>query len=149
MEGLTVQGDRQVISKLHDLENKVARRHLRTALRAGAAPIRDAAKADAPSRTGLLASEIKIKAGRSGGGIVSVMVTIGKKAFYGAFVNSGHFLGHRLRGKFNEKNYHQASLAAGRKFVPGKHFMDRAYESKKREAVDITQKTLFDLIEQE
>ena len=149
-----VEGVEEIIRKLRELDAKIQKKHLRTSLRAGAKIIQKQMQADAPEKTGQLRKEIKVRAGRSGKGFVSVAVAVGSKlvkgkAWYAAFVDLGHFLGKRLRGKFTTEQYHRLSLGVGRKFVPGTHFAERAFASAKGAATQAATDKLAELIDQE
>lgn len=148
-----VEGIEEFINKLKELDAKIQKKHLRTSLRAGAKIIQKQMKEDAPEKTGQLRKEIKVKAGRSGKGFISVAVAIGQKAqkakaWYAGFVDLGHFLGKRLRGKFTREQYHRLSLGVGRKFVPGTHFAEKAFESSKDAAQQAAVDKLAELIEE-
>jgi HK97 gp10 family phage protein len=155
---IKIQGANEIKQRLRELEAKVAKKHTKAALRVGAKVILNQARANAPVVSGQVRRAIKIKVGRSRGGIVSMLVQLAAKAFngkipYGMFVEFGHFMGKRLKGKFKgpdrKEQYAAASTAAGRKFVPGLHFISRAYDSRKAEALAAAQADLLDSINQE
>lgn len=157
-EAVQIRGVEEIQRRLRELETRTAKKATRTALRAGAKIILDEARATAPVRTGLVRRAIKVKAGKSSKGMVSVLVQLGSKmfagkSFYGAFVNFGHFMGKRLAGRWRgaerKERYTAASVAAGRVFVPGTHWMERSFESKKNLALEVAQGKLIELIEEE
>lgn len=144
-EVVRVTGLAEVQAKFADLETKVARKILRQGLRAGAKVVQTAARAEAPRRTGLMAANIKIRGSRGRNGSVAFRVGGSAKDFKGKakeqrpfymdFVEGGHFAGPR---KLGDK----------RKFVPGNHFLTRAYEASREAAVAAVAATWKTLIEE-
>jgi HK97 gp10 family phage protein len=130
---IEVKGLKELEAKLRELAKP--QKIVRQGLRAGAKPIQKTAKALAPKQSGKLAKSIRVRAGKPNkkGRLTVIVTTSGKDnlftgaTYYGAFVELGHFTGRRLKVK-GKAAYHAASLAAGRKHVPGKHFMLRAAE---------------------
>jgi len=161
MSRIRIEGAEELKRTLAELDAKLQKQIARKALRAGAKPIRDEARANANVRTGLMQSEIKVRAGRSRRGIIRVLVALGSKAFqgkafYGNFVNFGHFVGKRTRllrlrgrGEAYQQAYAALSRKMGRKFVPGRHFMEHAFEAKKDEALSIATESMVRQIEEE
>src|SRR4051794_30652775 len=97
---MKIEGGKEIDEALGALEKKVARKYLRKALREGAKPILDQAKADAPELTGLLKKSIKISAGKMKNGVMKAIVGLNKKWFtgrtyYAAWQEFGHFIGKR------------------------------------------------------
>ena len=130
----------EAAESLKQLGRTTERKILRKGLRAGAKIIKAAAQADAPSRTGLMARKIKVRAGKSGKGRISVNVGVGAKdftgkAFYAAFVLFGHRVGSR-------------KLGDSRKIVPANNFLERAFESSGESAKEAAVATWGELIEQ-
>lgn len=129
-----IEGAKELDKALSELEKKVARKLTRQSLRAGAKPIHKEAQSLAPARSGKMRKAIKIKAGRSRRGTMSVLVQIGAKnftgkEFYGAFQNFGWRQGSRRLGN-------------KRKQIPGKHFMELGFDAKKHEALSTITSTL-------
>jgi HK97 gp10 family phage protein len=157
-DSIRIEGSAELKAKFARLQKNVAKKHTRKALRAGAKIIRAEARANAPVKSGLIRRGIRVIAGKSRKGMISILVTLGDrlfqgKEFYGAFQEFGWFSGKRIRGKFKgadaKDRYHAASLAAGRAFHPGKFFMRRAFETKKDQAARTVEETLRKLIEQD
>ena len=152
---MKVTGAKEMEAKLRTMGKKAGNAYLKEALREAAKPVLSTMKSYAPKKSGVLERAIRIRAGRSGKGKVSVLVGPGRKfftgkAYYAGFVNFGHFIGRRLAGKFSSKaKYHEASVKAGKKFVPGKHFVERAYDASKGAAEGIAVKKLGELIQRD
>ncbi len=131
-------GAAELIGALDQIEKKTRTAFLKQSLRDGAAIVRNEAQADAPVLTGTTRKAIAIRAARSKKrGTVSVSVGLSsrsaglkKQDFYPKFVEFGHFAGKRVQGKFfgasAKADYHKASTDAGRKFIPGRHFLEKA-----------------------
>lgn len=149
--GTTIIGAAEVERKLREMGRKDSTKLIRNALREGAEPIKNAASADAPHKSGLLGSAMKISNGRTRADLISVKVTPSKakllsgknKFYYAASQNDGWFSGARLKlnakgNKFGGKaEYSAASKAAGRSFHEGQHFMERAFAETRGEAMEI------------
>lgn len=155
---IKVQGAKETEQALRELPGKTANKFAKVALRAGCKILQSQAKSNVPVKSGLTRRSIRIKVGRAQNHLVTVMVTIGQKMyqgklFYAAFIEFGHFTGKRLRQKFRgpnaQEHYHAASKAAGRKFIPGVHFMQGAAESKGAEAARAAEQKIVELISKE
>jgi HK97 gp10 family phage protein len=95
MISLKIRDPDNLDQKLQQVEPKLSRNILRTAVRAGGNIVRDAARDRVNSRSGLLRRDIKthVRRGRVGQTIASVgVMSRGKKqeAFYALFVEKGH-----------------------------------------------------------
>lgn len=122
-----IEGLKECLASLKDLEPRLQKSIVRKALRAGANVIRKAAQSDAPVQSGLLRKSIKVKAGKRSKHSISINVGVGAKwftgpAFYGAFVAFGHKVGSR-------------KLGDSRAQVPANDFMSSAYNSSKDAAM--------------
>lgn len=140
---IQLDGAAELSAKLRDMGRKAANKYARAALRPAARIIQREAKALAPIKTGRLRKAIRVNNGKTTADSVTVVVAPGKKwfvgdQFYAALQEFGWFLGKRPRKRFKgsgaEEKYRQHSIAIGRKFVVGKHFMQAAYDNKKGEA---------------
>lgn len=160
MTTVKVNGLREAQEKLKEIGDKTAKRFVKQSLRKSAKPTLTMAKANAPVRSGLVRRSLRVVAGRSRKTLLQVRIVMGLKnyvgkSYYGAFVEEGHFTGKRpsklkgLKGADAKERYHAGSIAAGRKFVPGKHFMLDAYESTKSGVPDLFARTLWELINAE
>ena len=149
-----VQGLKEVQEKLRQLGQKTAKKYVRKSLRAGAKPVLSQARSNAPVKTGLVRRSLRIVGGKGRKGVVQVRIVLGVKlyvgkSYYGAFVEIGHFTGRRLKGfkGANAKSQYRAlSALAGRKFIPGKHFMRDAADSGHGNAIRVFASTLWELI---
>ena len=126
--------------KLKALAYPEARGIVSKSLRAGAKLEQAAAIAAAPTLTGKLKSNIKVRAGKRTKGYVTIHVIIGKKwwtgdAFYGAFVEWGHRLGSR-------------KLGTKRRKIAGEHFLEYTAEETAPAAINLIAETTKTLIEQ-
>jgi HK97 gp10 family phage protein len=143
---VTVHGLREVGDKLKSLSEKVQKKYVRKAGRDGMKLILQQAKANAPAKTGLVRKSLRIAGGKGRKGSIVLRIVLGiknfvGKSYYGAFVEQGHFTGKRpaslknLKGLDAKAAYHAISILKGRRFVPGKHFMLHAFDSRKEGAV--------------
>jgi HK97 gp10 family phage protein len=95
MQKFQVQGMPELLKMLATLEPKLSRKVLRKAIRKAAQPIRDAARAKAPVKTGKLRKSIRLRAAkRLMRGSVGIVVEAGGKdftgdTFYGSFIEYG------------------------------------------------------------
>lgn len=128
---MNVRGHRQVIARLGRLEKKVARKILSQSARVAMRPVLAAAKANAPKKTGALAKSVRMRAlKRNRKGRYGVRVMTSKEWFkgdeyYGAFQEFGWKAGKRRPG-YRRKFRPELDT---RKEIPGKHYVQRAYES--------------------
>lgn len=150
----TIEGLSDAKRALEELTRDMRRRVVRGALLAAARPIVQAAKANAPVRTGLVKKRIgtftsKIKNGRKGEYGVYIKPRATRAArktknraqdpYYYKFQEEGfHAVGGRRVGGGSRRR--KATLAklvrVGRaRFIPGKAFIGRAFESQKYAAV--------------
>lgn len=128
-----VKGVKEVQRAFLELEPKVARKVVRQALRKAVKPIQAAAKADAPVKSGKLKKAIKVRAMRRKKGRIGVLAIIGK----------GDFQGETWYGSVQEFG------ARKRRRIRAKHFMKKAYESKKAQAAAIAEAEIGPGIERE
>jgi HK97 gp10 family phage protein len=154
-----IEGLKELDAALKALPVNLAKKHLRTALRAGAKIVQAEAKLLAPVESGALKKSIKVRAGkRSRRGGVRIVVTTGSKdslfkgdQWYGGPIEFGF----KKVPSFRDKDGRWKSLklknprAKQTKPVPGKHFLENAAKNKLREAGEIVVKQLRTLIEAE
>ena len=136
-----VEGLKELDAKLKDFDGKLAKTIVKRALRAGAKVTLTSARALAPQKTGRLRSAIKVMAGKSRKGYVSITVGIGKKwfegdEFYAAFQEFGWKSGRR-------------GLGDKRKANPGEHYVEGAFDETKHAAVARITEVLREQIEKE
>ena len=122
---ITVHGLRDVQKKLYQYSQQLVDKVVLGALRQGANLIKRQAQANAPIKTGKLKRGIrvtrsKIHRGKSSKDMIGVYLSVrkGKNGPYYA--------------KFQEDGW-----KAGKRRIPGKKFIDQAFESKKSEAADL------------
>ncbi|APW63537.1 HK97 gp10 family phage protein [Paludisphaera borealis] len=110
-----------LMAKLDELPNVVRNKFVRGALRDSLIPTMNVARAIAPRDTGRLAENIRIRPGKTHGTKITVLVSSmdkRRKAKLGASESTYY-------GYFAEKGFkHYLS----KKDVPGKHYMERAFE---------------------
>ena len=140
-ESIRLEGGKEIEQRLRRLPSLVERKVVRQSLRAGAKVVQAQAVSDAPKKTGFLSRNIKVRAARRSRGRIGVVVQTDKgffkgDAFYGAFQEMGFHIGPRRLGD-------------SRRFVEGKHFMKRAFDSTKQRAADVTLESLKVGIERE
>lgn len=136
---MKVQGLQEATQALRELDRKAQKRIVRKALRAGGKVIQDKARTEAPTRTGALKRNVKIRGGRASKGSVALNIGIGArdftgKTFYGGFVQYGHRIGKR-------------ALGSKRKLVPPNEFLTRAFDATKEQAVTVVVQALGELLE--
>jgi HK97 gp10 family phage protein len=141
MSAIRVSGLTEVTQALKELDRKVQKSILRKGLRAGAKVMLSPARAGAPDRTGRIRRNIKVRAGRSSKGRVSISVGVNARdftgpAFYAAFVLLGHKVGSRRLGN-------------KRTSVPANNFLERAFDQAHQQATDVAVQTMANLIEQQ
>jgi len=155
-----VTGLRELQEKLRNFAPNIARNGLRAATAAGAALIRNEARANAGKGgkfpqviTGEMQRDIQIKRERDSTdfrALYSVFVRSGKKSrlsgkgrnvgkdsYYWRFVEFGHWInpGKALGGNKKDEARDRRIAGGQNKFVTAKSFMRPAYESKKEAAV--------------
>ncbi len=133
-DSVAVRGLSEIESKLKNLPIKVRKTMMRKALRAGGKIILSAAREEAPVRTGLLQSQIKLRVHKNKKGYMSIRVGTGSKgnpgpAFYSSFVE----LGYKHRGG---------------KQIPANPFLKRASDKSKDQAGQATTESLQQQIEE-
>ena len=135
---IQVRGGASLSRKLNALANTEMKKIIRKALRSGAKVILPVARANAPvGATGNLRKSIKIRAAKRSRRYVALNVTLGKRffvgdEFYGAFQEFGWKTGKRGSVK--------------RRAVAGKHFLQRAADTKGKAAGDVVVRTAWDLL---
>ena len=139
---------------LEALTKDLRRKVVRGALRDAAKPIVKAARANAPVKTGLVQKRIsvatsKIKRGQNGELGVYIRPSATRLArktkltsqdpYYYKFQEAGfHAVGRRKVGG-GRKARAERIKASGARFIPGKAFLGRAFETQQRAALDIFQ----------
>jgi HK97 gp10 family phage protein len=143
----TLTGDDKLDRAFQALPRIVQKKVLREGLRPAAKLVKAAAVAKAPKRTGALAGAIKVRAGkrsRKYPNSVRVQVAVGKEwfkgdEFYGAFEEFGWKSGRRVK----------KGRADHRKQIPGRHFIQGAYQDQGEAAKQVAQSKIVEGIERE
>lgn len=148
---LNVRGHRQVIARLGKLEKKIARKILSQSARMAMRPILAAAKSNAPRDSGALARSIRMRAmkrnrrGRIGVRVMTSQEWFKGDQYYGAFQEFGWKAGKRLAGYRRKSN----AVADTRRQIEGKHYVQKAYESRGETALRTFVATVADRITKE
>lgn len=130
-----VTGLKEIKEKLSKLPEKIQRNILRTAIHAAASELRDAAREEAPVKTGELKKSIK--AIRKRGTKVEVQSNVNVGAFYGLMVEKGHVLAKRnAQGKVE-----------GIGHVPAHPFLRPAYDKTKNKIVDFVKNKIAERLQ--
>jgi len=132
----------EIVMNLEKLEEKIQKKLVRKAMRAGAKVLLEEAKARVPVKTGNLKKSLGINSRTKKGNIVMyISPREGKSAkydgFYGRFVELGHILRERCKGKRGKIIKH----------ISPKPFLRPAFEAKGEEAVRVFTKTLKEEVE--
>jgi len=138
---MKIEGLRELQAKLQQMAPNVARNGLRAATSAGAALIRDEAKARAPVDTGEMKRDIQMKRDRESAtyrAVYSVYVRAGKKS--------------RLSGKargVDKDSYYWRFVEFGTCKMAARPFMRPAFEAQKEAAVEAIRDKLAQRIAEE
>jgi len=148
---IKIEGFEDAIQALIDLAKDMRRRVVRGALRAAARPIVNQARSNAPVRTGLVKKRMSVMTSRIAKGRNEIGVYIRPRAtalarrekikaldpYYYKFQEAGfHAVGtRRVRGGRRARADNLRS--SGARFIPGKMFIGRAFESRGSEALAI------------
>jgi HK97 gp10 family phage protein len=97
-----IVGGEQLFNFLQTLAVKVEKNIMRSALRAGAAVIKDKAKENVPVRLGDLKKSIRVSTGAKNGVVAASVKAGDKKAYYWRFVEYGT-KGHLIKVEENER----------------------------------------------
>lgn len=158
-----IEGLRDAKAALEALSKDMRKKVVRGALREAARPIVRQARSNAPKLTGLMAKRIgtfnsKIKRGQNGEIGVFIKPRISSKAkrlkltnqdpYYYRWIEAGfHAVGsRRVRGGRNARV--RNLKASGARFIPGKVFIGRAFDSKSKAALDVFQDAIKKRIDQ-
>lgn len=160
---LVVTGTEELNAKLAKLAGKDAKAAIRKASRVALKPVAEAAKSNAPRKTGTLARSVKVKAiTRSRSRVGSRVTTSGDgnafsgETYYGGFQEYGWKAGRRTRDadlgitRAVRRNAAQKAEATrrnnARRSIAGTQFMKRAADAKKEIALQIYRTELARLI---
>jgi HK97 gp10 family phage protein len=150
---VSLTGAKEIAIAMGKLETKLARKVASKALRAGAKVVQAEAKRIAPVKSGALRNSIKVRAGKNKKTYRSIIVGSGEKwftgdEFYAAFVEFGHRIGKASSGiRRARKRGVDTAASDQRKEVEGVHYMERAYEATKQQALNAVMDSLKELTE--
>jgi HK97 gp10 family phage protein len=130
----------QINRRLREVPKKLGDKAVKKGLREGEKVIQKEAKKNAPRKTGQTKKAIKVKALRKRKDSYAVDLQIGK----------GDYKGDQFYASFQEFGWHagKRKLGDNRKWIEGKHFMERAYQSKSDQAAEVAVNTIVDGLEQ-
>lgn len=150
-ESITVTGLQEVQRTLYRYSQQLGDRVVRGALRQGANYVLKGIKELVPVRTGLLqrrgfrVANSKIHNGKASTDMIGIYISLRKKKgdpFYGRFQNDGWLPQgprHGIKGGDRKKAVERfrQETAGGKKRVPGKGFVQRAFNERKAAAVQL------------
>lgn len=150
-EGFTVTGLKETQATLYAYSQQMGDRVVRMALRQGANYVLKGIKDAVPVKTGLLkrrgfkVANSRIHNGRRASEMIGVYIHLRKKEkddpFYGRFQNDGWVpqgAGNALKGGTRRRAEQRAAqVAGGKKKVPGKGFVQRAFADRGPAAVEL------------
>lgn len=155
-DAIQISGLKQVQRRLYSYSQQLGDRVVIGSLRQGANVVLRAARSNAPMRTGKLrkgirVSRSKIHRGRTSNDLIGVYIGISSKKgapFYGFFQEEGWVAaGKRIKtripgtGKRGRRG-RQIEVTSGKVTkVPGKHFIEKAFNANKAAAVDVIVKS--------
>ncbi len=162
-EIVSVEGLADAKRALEELSRDLRRKVVRAALRDAARPIVAQARANAPVRTGLVKRRIGVassKLKRGQGGEIGVYIrprasSLARRTknraqdpWYYRFQEAGfHAVGSRRVGG-SRNNRADRLKQSGARFIPGKAFLGRAFQSEQRNALAIFQTAIKKRIDQ-
>lgn len=152
---MEIKGITELKKKLDALENNVAKKVVRQALRAAAKVSQVAMISSAPVGSGATKQSLKVRAGKKRQNKVNYFAGLTRKLFtgkqwYAAAVELGHKQGKRIRtSKKDSKTIRDYAAAknAARVQVPAKHWMKLAFEKSAQAAADTACKKIAEGIE--
>jgi HK97 gp10 family phage protein len=144
-------GAEELTRAMGEIKTSIARKHLRTALRAGAKVIQLQCKADAPVKSGRTRSAIKVRSGKRSRTGIRMLVSIGKSffkgdTFYAGFVEFGWVPSRKRRSQRKGK---ARPPRAGEGFVPGERWLHHAFDKSKESAFRTVRESLTASLEEE
>lgn len=116
---ITIQGLEETLQALREIEPKLAKKVLRSAIRKGLKPMLAAAKSNAPVDSGTLRNSLRIKAGKRRKNTISLEIVNGTQEFTG-------------------ESYYGSILEYGSRKMPGGHpYLRPAFDSTHEETARI------------
>lgn len=147
-----LKGADEMIAALEKIETNIARKHTRTALRAGAKVIQKQCQADAPTKTGRTRRAIKVRAGKRMKDAIRMLVTIGQGMFQGVTFYAGFIeYGWKWSRKRNARNRKGKALTSGAtdKRIPGTQWLHRAFDKSETAAQQAVLESLSESLNEE
>lgn len=154
---VTIQGAKAIEEALSQIEIKTSKKILGDSLKEAVKPILEHARSLAPKRTGRTAAALKIFVSRRKKGVRAKVGTnakaYGGDEFYAYFQEHGFHLGKRSRKKQRKKGFlgflGKTEYAPDmRKWIEGKHFMERAFDSGWVKSMDVALNLVADKIQE-
>lgn len=126
--------------RLSEVPKKLGNKWTKKGLREGAKVVQKEARRGAPKKTGQTRRAIKVKSLRKQKNSIAMDLQIGE----------GDYKGDQYYASFQEFGWHVGSRKLGdnRKWIEGKHFLEKAYKSKGAEAADKAVNVILDGLEQ-
>lgn len=155
----------EIMLGLKNFDNKVQRQMASASLRVGAKIIQKGTKQNIHNVTGATSRAVKVRAGKSTKNYKAIQVVVGSGWFtgdewYAAFVEFGHKQGKRQHHETKARKARRIAAInnpgsnrlqviaartatkiaadAGRKQIPGEHFMEYAYDELHQQAINAT-----------
>ncbi len=132
-------GDKKLLRKLNSLATKDAKASVAKGSRAGCKPIQQQTKSNAPKDSGALRNGIKVRSLRGKGGAIGCKVVVQippKGGKVGTRVNGPYYGLWQEEGWTPKAKVKGGGLVSGPP-VEGKHFMQKAVETKGQQGLDI------------
>lgn len=143
---LDVKGVKEAIANLEDLDRKIQRKILMQGLRAGGKAVLPIAKQLAPTKSGALQKNIKVRSGGIRRGNARIYVGLNQKGFTGkTWYGAAIIYGHRTRGVLKRGRVGYAATGT----VAPNDFLQRAAAQGATAAIEATAAKWAELIEQE
>jgi HK97 gp10 family phage protein len=147
---IRVSGFKELESNLKALPLRLARNVVARATYAGAVVVRDAARKNAPVKTGKLKKSIRIKKRRSRRGSTEIVYAVSPQVFYGHMVEKGT-PPHVIKAKFKKAMGKDGKfgLIVKHKGAKAKPFLRPAFDDNIPRIIDAMQAKLVQGIERE
>lgn len=162
-----IEGLEKLQQKLRSLDKKVATSIVKRGLRSGCKVVHRKLVELTPKDTGEAAQNAKVRAGKADRGAVAMIVGWGERfytgdQFYISFLNFGYHAGSRKLKRVTKakvkigvsKRGHDKTRVKNvesvdnRRWIEGKHFVERAFEATKQEAANTAMAVIEEGIEQ-
>lgn len=127
----SLEGLEQLRQAMEQLEEGIAKKQMRVALRAGARVLERDLRAHAPVDSGLTEASILVRAmrrSRTGLGmmVMTTSAVFGRAVYYAGFVNYGWKAGKRPKA-INQRKKGKVFANDRRKFIPGTRWLEKSW----------------------